>query len=384
MTAKRLIFIAVLTAPLPALSQSNPLAVDSAAAVAPQKPQLDFSGILFANYQYHAEGQLRSANKFDVERAYLTFRIPAGEKLAVRITADVFQQTTAANDAYYRGWTLRAKYAYLQYNFLNGTGWRANARIGVLQTVFIDYDEQFWPRWIAPSPTDRAGYFAAADAGIASTISLPKKLGEVYATIVNGPGYTSRETDRFKDYAVRISLNPFASRMTSPFRYLAATAWAYKGSTGSRFSGGGADQLGSIGSALDRDRWGAHAGAIHPRATVAVEYANRRDEGETGNNTVDSPRSLIDSTGQVISAYAVVRPLKTNSTIPHPLSVIARYDRVRTNDDPNSRHRVIIGGIAWDLSRSASMSLDYQDTKPVDPGAVAPSRIWFAHFVARF
>jgi hypothetical protein len=382
MTAKRFILLAVLTAPVQALSQSSP---DTTAAIAPQKPQLDFSGTLFANYQYHIDDERAgSANKFDLERAYLTFRMPAGEKVSVRITADVFQQTASGSDAFYRGWTLRAKYAYLQYNFLNGREWRVNARVGLLHTIFIDYDEQFWPRWIAPSPTDRAGYFSSADAGIAATISLPKKLGDVYATVVNGPGYTSREVDRFKDYAVRISLNPFASRLVSPLEYLAVTGWVYKGSTASKFSDGGQGQAGEIGSALDRDRWGIHLGALHPRANLGIEYASRSEEGETGNNTIDSPRSVIDSTGTLFSVYAVVRPFKAGRSTSHPLSLIARYDRVGVNDSPIARYRVIIGGLGWDISKVASMSLDIQDTKPINRDAVEPSRIWFAHFVARF
>ena len=35
-------------------------------------------------------------------------------------------------------------------------------------------------------------------------------MGELYATITNGNGYTRPETDRFKDYAVRLTLTPLA------------------------------------------------------------------------------------------------------------------------------------------------------------------------------
>ena len=131
-----------------------PSASDSIAAkpAAPLPPPLDFSGILFANFQYRGDkGPAHASNKFDVERAYLTFRMPAGEHTSVRVTADLFQQTASGNDSYYRGWVLRAKYAYLQYNYLNGKDWKALARVGLLHTVLIDYDEQFWPRWISTS-----------------------------------------------------------------------------------------------------------------------------------------------------------------------------------------------------------------------------------------
>ena len=179
-----ILLVTLMSAPLGAFAQAYPpttkdSARDTVAAKkpVPPSPALDFSGTLFANFQYRGEaGPAKASNKFDVERAYLTFRIPAGERTSVRITTDIFQQTTPGSDAYYRGWVVRAKYAYLQYNYLNGRDWKALARIGLLHTVFIDYDEQFWPRWISPTPTERAGYFASSDAGIANTLTLPRKI----------------------------------------------------------------------------------------------------------------------------------------------------------------------------------------------------------------
>ena len=145
-----------------------------------------------------------------------------------------------------------------------GREWKANARIGILHTVFIDHDEQFWPRWIAPAPTERAGYFSSSDGGLATTISLPKKWGEIYATITNGPGYTSRKTDRFKDYATRLTLTPWATGDSKFLRAVALSGWYYKGAVASKFVTAGPGETGAIGSALDRDRWGVHAGANDP------------------------------------------------------------------------------------------------------------------------
>ena len=358
------------------------------AAAAPKPaspPPVDFSGILFANYQYRGDrGPQKSANKFDVDRAYLTFRMPAGDKLSIRITADVFQQTAPGSDSFYRGWVIRAKYAYLQYNFLNNADWKANARIGLLHTVFIDHDEQFWPRWISTSPTERASYFSSADAGIASTVSFPKKMGELYTTITNGPGYTSREVDRFKDYAARLTFTPWASNAGSPLKTIDFSVWGYKGATASKFVDGGTGQVGRVGEALDRDRWGVHLGRLDPRFTAAVEYASRKEEGEIGANTVASPREVTDSTGTLFSAYVLARPFPSRSEKPHPLSLVARWDRVNVNTDSDSKYDVVIAGLIWDLSTKVSMSLDYQENNPVEGNPIAPSKIWFAHFVARF
>ena len=377
---------------LPALVQaqtqpSYPPPKDTAAA--PPKPAspppIDFSGILFANYQYRGDrGPQKSSNKFDVERAYLTFRMPAGDRLSIRITTDLYQQTTSGSDAYYRGWTVRAKYAYLQYNYLNSTDWKAYARLGLLQTVFIEHDEQFWPRWISQSPTERAGYFSSADAGITSTLSFPKKLGELYLGVTNGPGYTSREVDRFKDYSARATVTPWASDSSSPLKTLALSAWAYKGATASKFVDGGTGQVGRIGESLDRDRWGVHAGRLDPRVTFGVEYASRSEEGELGANTAASPRSVIDSTGTLISGYALVRPFAPSGARPHPLTLMARWDRINANTDSDRRYEVVIAGLIWDLSSRTSFSLDYQENNPLEGAPIVPAKTWFAHFVARF
>ena len=368
-------------------SQGNPPQKDTATAAAksPALPPIDFSGILFGNYQYRGDnGPAKSSNKFDLERAYLTFRMPAGDHASIRITTDVFQQTSSGNDAFYRGWVVRAKYAYLQYNYLRRDDWKANARIGLLHTVFIDHDENFWPRWISPSPTERAGYFSSADAGIATTVSFPEKLGEAYVAVTNGPGYTSRETDRFKDYQARLTFTPWAQHSASLLKTIDMSAWAYIGATASSFVNGGPGQVGRVGESLARDRWGIHVGNLHPRLTAAVEYAQRREEGETGLNTVASPRAVRDSTGSLISAYGIVRPFKSAAKNPHPFSIIARYDRVTVNTDNDHRYDVFIGGLGWDLSSKASLSLDYQENNPVTGAPIASSKTWFAHFVARF
>jgi hypothetical protein len=389
--ARFILAAAMIAAPLSLYSQTYSAQKDSvrdtaAKKTSPPAPSLDFSGILFANFQYRGEaGPSKSFNKFDVERAYLTFRLPAGDRASVRITTDIFQQTTSGNDSYYRGWVVRAKYAYLQYNYLNGVDWKANARIGLLHTVFIDHEEQYWPRWISLVPTERAGYFSSADGGLATTVTLPGKWGEIYATITNGPGYTSRETDRFKDYAARLTVTPWSSGSSKFMRTVALTGWVYKGATASKFVTAGPGEVGSIGSALDRDRWGVFAGANDPRFTFGVEYASRDEEGETGLNTIASPRIVTDSTGRLVAGYAVLRPFSFNApNALEPLSVFGRFDRVTVNTDTDSKYNVVIGGIIWDLSKRASLSLDYQEVTPVEGRPVTATKTYFAHFVARF
>ena len=369
----------------------KPAAAPAAIPTTPAPPALNFSGVLFGNYQYHGEAANRAQNKFDVERAYLTFRMPAGDRASIRVTADVFQQTSSTNnaDAFYKGWVFRAKYAYLQYDYLQAktsADWAAVARIGLIHTMFIDHEETFWPRWLSLVPVERAGYFSSADAGLATIVTIPNKYGEVYAAITNGPGYSSRETDRFKDYQARLTLTPLAKSELSYLRTFAVDGWVYRGAIASKFVNGGAGQVGAVGSGLDRNRWGVFAGIRDPRLIIGLDYAQRSDAGEGSSlNTLASPRTVIDSTGCLLSAYAVVKPFQiADAKSTFPLGIVARFDNVKPNTSRDPDYNVVIGGLIWDLSKKSSISLDYQEQTPKNTTAVASTRVYYLHFVANF
>jgi hypothetical protein len=357
------------------LMLAKSLPAQQAASTPADTPRVSVSGIVFANYQY----QLRpggSANRFDLERAYLTARGPLGRRTSFRVTTDVFQQT---RDTVNRSWQVRAKYAYLQYNYLRS----ALARLGLLQTVFIEHDETFWPRWISTVPTDRHGFFSSADAGFATNIALPADAGEVYMTITNGPGFGSREIDRFKDYAARLTVTPFSRTSLGVFRPLTFSLWGYKGATASRFAQGGTGQIGPIGSALRRDRWGVFAALDHAALTFAAQHARRIEEGELGSNTTLDPRQVVDSTGAVTAVYAIARPFSAGAAL-RALSLVARWDHVTANRATGSAHDLAIAGVIWDLSSRVAISLDFQGQYPAETSPAAETRTLFLHGVARF
>jgi len=348
---------------------------------------VDFSGIIYANFQYRGDaGAAKSTNKFDLERAYLTFRMPAGDRASIRITADVFQQATPPNDVFYRGWVIRAKYAYLQYDYLkSATGWNGLVRGGLLHNVVIDHIESFWPRWISQSPVERAGFFSSSDAGIATQLTFPNKFGELYASIVNGPGYTSRETDRFKDYSARLSLTPFSGSTNKIIKTFALTGWTYVGAVGSQFTAGGPGQVGTVGSSLPRTRAGIFAGVREPRLSVGAEWDTRKDGRENGLNTVLSPRVEFDSTGRLIAGFVTAKPfqlLSAQSTF--PLGVVARWDRFKPNTDTPGYINTVIGGLTWDVNKKTALSLDYQEQTPHSGAIAAATKTYFLHLVANF
>jgi hypothetical protein len=391
-SARFLILVASLFTPTPAAAQQSTVGQSSPAD---DRRTLDFSGVVFGNYQYNTGAGNANANSFNVDRAYLTFRMPAGERVSVRVTTDVFQ------DAGANGYTVRAKYAYLQYAFPSlGQGASVLARAGVLHTVEIDHEETFWPRYLTNSGVERAGYFSSADVGVASQLTLPNKLGELYAAITNGPGYASREVDRFKDYQARLSITPLASSTSVPplLRTLTLTGWVYRGALASKFASGGAGQVAPVGEALPRDRYGALIGIKDSRLTLAGEYARSTTGTESGDNTLVSPRARTDVDGTLLYGFTIVRPLAfVNATGKSPLALIARYDRYEpaTNLSDYAYH-LLVAGLSYDISPKASIALDYQEQLPSSGalpsqtatgtvGLPVPSlKTYFVHFVVNF
>ena len=211
-------------------------AATPAASPAPAPAPLSITGLLFGSYNFTPSttpNQLNNQNDngFILDRAYLNFRAPAGDHMSIRVTTDVYQTSEATPNAY----TIRAKYAYLQYDGTkSASGMAFMGRIGILQNVVIDHEETFWPRYLSQTAVERAGYFSSADGGIAAGLTLPDKMGEVYSTIVNGSSYTSRENNRFKDYAIRLSLTPLASHTDAGvFQTFTISPWIYKGALAS-------------------------------------------------------------------------------------------------------------------------------------------------------
>jgi hypothetical protein len=258
--------------------------------------------------------------------------------------------------------------------------------MGIIQTVVIDHEEQFWPRWLSQTDLERAGLFNAADAGISTLVTLPNKWGEVYGAVVNGPGYTSRETDRFKDPQLRLTLTPLAHTPGSILTTWAITPWYYKGEVASRFVAGGPGQVGAVGSGLRRDRYGVFTGIRDPRLTLGAQYAAWKGQSEIGLNTQLSPRAIVDTSGHLVSGFAIAKPLALFDTAYSRVGVVARYDRVTTNTTTNGQYHVFIGGLLFDLTRRATISFDYQE-QLADNAQVTvnvPLKTYFVHVVANF
>jgi len=360
-------------------------------------PSLDFSGLLFGNFGWRTDDAAKATtggkalDKFDIGRAYLNFRMAAGDHGSIRITTDIFQQSPSA---YYSGWSVRLKYGYYQHdftkNFAGVQGLGAIGRIGMLHTVVVDHMEGFWPRYLSQTAAELNGFFASADVGAASLLTMPKKLGEMYLTVVNGSNYSSGETDRFKDFAGRISVTPFAND-SGFLRTLTITPWYSKGWSASQFVLGGAGQVGAVSDGLQKDRRGILAGMKDRRLTGGAEFSQKVDQFESGANTVANPRVVNDRTGNLISAYALTRPLEwSNAKSRSPWGLVGRFDSFKANKSlpsaaANPQNSFIILGAFWDLNSKATVALDYQEIKSdIGTTSLFPTKTLFLHWQANF
>ena len=350
---------------------------------------IDFSGVMYLNYQSggsKAERKTSQQNRFDVERAYLTFRAPAGDHMSIRVTADVYQQRDSTRDQYYRGWTLRAKYAYAQYDFIRGTATalKAVARLGMLHTPVVDYEEQFWPRGIAQTAPEANGYFSSSDIGFTSLVTLPNRLGEVYGGVYNGAGYTSRENDRFKDYGARLTLLPF-NASHGIWRTLAISPWVYKGWKASDFLRG-PGSLDPVTEGREKDRYGLHVGLRDPRITLATQLGWRVEEFESVPDTITTRvPTVVSRTGTLVSAYTVLKPLAfVHGSTSSPFNAVFRYDRVKTDRSTSPYSQFVVAGLGYDLNKRAQLWLDFQDQDPKNGSTAADLKTLFVHAIVNF
>lgn len=358
-------------------------------AGAQQTLPFEFSSVVFGNFQMRTDSAARfttggePTTRFDIARAYLTFRFPAGDRASVRLTTDIFQQINPATATFYPGWVVRLKYGYLNYDVtprlagVDGLG--MSARIGMLQTVVIEHIESFWPRWLGNTAVEQSGFFSSADVGASTTLTLPKRRGEIYFVVTNGLGYANQEPDRFKDFGARFTITPFAND-SGFFRSLAITPWYYKGWLASGYT----QAATPVSDGLQKDRRGLFVGIRDRRLTLGAEISQRLEELET--TTPPAARGpLNDRTGQLVSGFAIVRPAEWfDSKRRSRLGLVGRYDRFRVDTDSDAHTEFLVAGLMWDLTPRVSLALDYQGFTPRNGGAGFPLDSWFFHWVANF
>ncbi len=352
-----------------------------AAAMKPATPGLDFSAWVFGDFQVQTDSAAKAANggskpnKFDIGRAYLTFKGPLGDRVSYRVTTDIRQN--ASTDSY-KGWIVRLKYGFLQYDYLkpNADGASAFARIGMLHTVLIDHQENFWPRYLTNTAVEKNGFFSSADLGVATGITLPNKLGEIYADVVNGTGYDNPENNRYKDFQGRITITPLGAS-SSILKTLAISPWYSYGGNASVFANSSTN---AITDRLKKDRYGIFVGNKDRRLTFGAEYAERKD-GTDGNTTDATLDNVVQTSGQLYDAFVIVRPLEfTMPDTKQSFGALVRYDHFKPNKDVDGYNQFIVAGLFWEPTRKSTFALDYQGSTPKNGLSGNKAESFFLHW----
>lgn len=373
----------------------------AALAQAAPPPAIDFSGVMYPQFRYASDNATKAANggnaasKFDVERVYLNFKMPAGDDGSIRVTTDIFNNGSSCTGCY-AGWNIRLKYAYFNYNFLhaiNGQkGFDAAVRFGMVHTPLVDLEEGFYPRWISQTAVERNGFFASSDVGVAGVVTLPAKWGEFFTTITNGGGYGVAESDPYKDVAARLALTPWGGQ-GGILKTLTIAPWAYAGKTASRFlAASGAAGTGAA-NGLTKDRAGVFVGLKDRRLTAGVDLARRTETVETG--TTLATRSAYDNSATLTSAFVLVRPAElfgADAKARSPWGLHLRVDNFKPYDNAviagaqttSATNQLLIYGLWWDLNQKASFSLDIQNLKPQSGSTTPESRVLFLHGQVNF
>jgi hypothetical protein len=364
-----------------AKSPDSPKPAPPATAAKPATPGLDFSAWVFGDFQYQTDDAAKAANggsapnKFDIGRAYLTFKGPLGDRVSYRVTTDIKQG--GGTDSY-KGWFVRLKYAYLQYDYMkpSADGASAFARIGVLHTVVVDHEENFWPRYLAQTALEKNGFLSSADIGVSTGITLPNKVGEIYADVVNGTGYDNPENNKYKDFQARLTITPLA-KTASILKTLAISPWYSYGGNSSVFLN---DPTSPITERLTKDRYGIFVGNKDRRFTFGGEYAERKDGVD--DNTADAALDgIVQTTGQLYDAFVILRPLEfSQPDTRQSFGVVARYDHWKPNKDASGSAQFIVAGLFWEPTRKTTVALDYQSVTPKNGLAGAKASSIFLHW----
>lgn len=293
---------------------------DPSASVPADDEPLQFSGQIFATYQWNTTGTgaTQNFNRFGFNRWYTTVKAGLSDALSFRGTTDV-----KLADA---GYSFIVKYAYLDWTLRPGLTLRA----GIQQTGWQNYVNKVWGyRGIAKSMAQYQGHLSMADLGATLTTDLPSQSGALSVGVLNGQGYRAAETNQFKDIAGRVRLTPFKAG----------------GGALAPLELGGHTYYGTHTDGSDRHRWGGLVAYNGDALTLAVNYDARKD-GEATAGGLSSFGSLRLGHVRGVGTFSLVGLVDV-----YALDVPNREDSEQVRS---------VTGLAYSPSGSVTVSVDYQ------------------------
>lgn len=177
------------------------------------KPDIKVSGILFAHYMYNLDEAAKSANSFDLDRAYLTVGADLNDHLATKLTLDADREKDSldsAGDSVFADTKTRlfVKNAWLEWKKITPG---VKARFGVVDTGFVPFAEGFTGfRYVGKDVVDEMKIMSTADFGLNVQGEHAKGLVNWHVALINGEGYSKPEIDSGKTVTGRIVVDPLA------------------------------------------------------------------------------------------------------------------------------------------------------------------------------
>ena len=333
------VIVWLLLAATPALAQSpQPPSTPSADA-----PAIRVGTTIFTDYAVQQEpaivdvdGNRIEQSQFEITRAYINLSGSANRHIAFRLTTDVTRETgtgSALNGSY----TLRLKFAYLQWNLDDALRSKDTyARLGIQPTPWLVHmDEIYRYRFQGQEFEERDGYLTFADVGLSMHYTLARDYGDVHTGIYNGEGYSHLDPNDQKGWMTRGTLRPLPHH--GIWHGLRANAF------------------------YDRDAYARDAERRRTSASVTFEHRYVTAAYDTMRATDQVTTAARPLHGRAWSAWVI--PKST-----HGWEGLLRIDRITPDADAADqvRRRTIAGVAYWFQHTSpvvTAVMLDVDDTR---------------------
>ena len=285
-----------------------------------EPPQVKVGALVYAHYGYDLTKSAKSANSFDLDRAYLSAQSQLNDHLAAKVMLDAGRLDDTSADTKLR--------VYVKHAWLEASNGKAiKARFGVVDTGYLSYGEQFLGlRYMGKLMADDQKALSTADIGINAQGEQAGGLVSWHAAILNGEGYSKPEIDAGKTGQARVSVDPLAKKQKFALPITGFVSYAIP--------------------AKGNDSVLVYAGAVGvkvPHVLGWVEYVGKSTGG-------------VSSGG--ISATVSPRMAKYGG-------IVLRVDRWDPNAAKDKDASLkISGGLTHDFLEKTSVSLTYERTQP--------------------
>ena len=335
--------------------------------------QLNFQAFVF--YSYTKDGtEGKDFNKFDFDRMYFTVKSDIANDWKLNFTTDIYRNADTIGYidqskkpySYSQGLSLRLKYAALEYTPAECV----TIKFGMIPTIWPGFVDVYWKyRGVVNTITDRNKLNSTADLGVSLAYKLPMKLGEIAGFVLNGDGYMSPETNRFKELGSRLTLTPFVS--SSPgLKNLTLAGYYSKGSNSNNKS-----------QAIRKNRFGALLNYNYYFLNIGID-ADKSEDASTGNPNVLNIGNAVSFFGELKEPYFSK----------DRLSLIMRYDVFDPNKDISGDiQRFSVIGVTYKVNDKVIFVVDHQiqknehlTLKRPDKSTTDHDERWFLHSIINF